>query len=71
MVFDDRFKNASSVTKNCWQNYVQYHNCIKSRGENDGACIYFKEVYTKLCPVALVSVTAHMSVSTVHVLHSG
>ena len=47
--FDNRFPN-SNQTKNCWQNYVDYHRCIKAKGEDFEPCNYFKRTYTIMCP---------------------
>ena len=51
--FDARFPNTNQ-TKNCWQNYVDYHKCIKAKGEDYEPCEYFKKVYKSMCPVAWV-----------------
>jgi cytochrome c oxidase subunit 6b len=34
--------------------YVDYHRCIKMKGEDYEPCQYFKRVYTTLCPKAWV-----------------
>ncbi|KAK2141702.1 hypothetical protein NP493_776g01048 [Ridgeia piscesae] len=47
--FDVRFPNANQ-TKNCWQNYVDYHRCHKIKGESYEPCEYFKRVYRSMCP---------------------
>lgn len=52
--FDARFPNTNQ-TKNCWQNYVDYHKCLKAKGEDYEPCQYFKRVFTSLCPHAWVS----------------
>lgn len=52
--FDARFPNTNQ-TKNCWQNYVDFHKCTKAKGEDFEPCQYFKKVYASLCPVAWVS----------------
>lgn len=51
--FDARFPNTNQ-TKNCWQNYVDYHKCIKAKGEDYEPCEYFKRVYKSMCPVEWV-----------------
>merc|ERR1711976_94284 len=51
--FDARFPNQNQ-TKNCWQNYVDYHRCQKVKGEDYEPCGYFKKVFTSLCPHAWV-----------------
>ena len=52
--FDSRFPNQNQ-TKNCWQNYVDYHRCTRIKGEDYEPCEYFKRVYKSLCPSAWVS----------------
>ena len=52
--FDARFPNTNQ-TKNCWQNYVDFHKCTKAKGEDFEPCQYFKNVYRSLCPVEWVS----------------
>ena len=52
--FDPRFPNTNQ-TKNCWQNYVDFHKCQKAKGEDYEPCTYFKKVYKSLCPTAWVS----------------
>lgn len=52
--FDARFPNANQ-TRNCWQNYVDFHKCVKAKGEDYEACQYFKRCYQSLCPVSWVS----------------
>lgn len=47
--FDARFPNQNQ-TRNCWQNYVDYHRCQKVHGEDYEACNYFKRIYKNLCP---------------------
>ncbi|XP_064617677.1 cytochrome c oxidase subunit 6B1-like [Liolophura sinensis] len=51
--FDARFPNQNQ-TRNCWQNYVDYHRCLKIKGEDYSPCNYFKSVYQSLCPNAWV-----------------
>jgi cytochrome c oxidase subunit 6b len=52
--FDARFPNTNQ-TRNCWQNYVDFHRCVKAKGEDYQPCNHFKKVYKSLCPVAWVS----------------
>jgi len=49
--FDARFPNQNQ-TKNCWQNYVDYHKCIKAKGEDYPICQHFFRAYKSLCPLA-------------------
>ncbi|RKO97472.1 hypothetical protein CXG81DRAFT_28452 [Caulochytrium protostelioides] len=51
--FDARFPNCNQ-TKNCWQNYVDYHKCIDDKGEEYKPCQQFKKVFTTLCPMKWV-----------------
>lgn len=52
--FDARFPNTNQ-TKNCWQNYVDYHMCVAAKGEDYKPCLYFKRIYKILCPMEWVS----------------
>lgn len=52
--FDPRFPNTNQ-TKNCWQNYVDYHLCLAAKGEDYEPCGYFKRVYKIICPQNWVS----------------
>merc|ERR1712227_109741 len=46
---DPRFPNTNQA-KNCWQNFVDYHRCIKIKGEDYEPCNYFRNAYGTLCP---------------------
>ncbi|KAH8159156.1 hypothetical protein CIB48_g9091 [Xylaria polymorpha] len=46
---DARFPNQNQ-TKHCWQNYVDYHKCINSKGEDFAPCRQFFLAYRSLCP---------------------
>lgn len=46
---DPRFPQVNQ-TKNCWQNYVDYHKCINKMGKDYEPCEYFKDIYRMLCP---------------------
>jgi cytochrome c oxidase subunit 6b len=50
--FDARFPNQNQ-TKNCWQNYVDYHKCMKIKGDEQ-VCLQFKKTFTSLCPIKWV-----------------
>jgi cytochrome c oxidase subunit 6b len=52
--FDPRFPNANQ-TKNCWQNYVDFHLCQAAKGPDYAPCQYFKRNYKILCPQNWVS----------------
>ncbi|PJF18582.1 hypothetical protein PSACC_01610 [Paramicrosporidium saccamoebae] len=52
--FDPRFPNANQ-TKNCWQNYVDYHMCVAAKGADFSPCDYFKRNYKIICPQNWVS----------------
>ncbi|XP_061169080.1 uncharacterized protein LOC133178365 [Saccostrea echinata] len=47
--FDARFQLCNQ-DKLCWQNYVDYHRCIKKKGEDYEPCNWFKKQYTSICP---------------------
>eukprot|EP00178_Gracilaria_changii_P005224 TRINITY_DN18531_c0_g1_i1.p2 TRINITY_DN18531_c0_g1~~TRINITY_DN18531_c0_g1_i1.p2 ORF type:complete len:106 (-),score=12.90 TRINITY_DN18531_c0_g1_i1:32-349(-) len=49
--YDPRFPNQNQ-TRNCYQNYLDYHRCQKAKGEDYQPCEWFKKVYTHLCPSA-------------------
>jgi cytochrome c oxidase subunit 6b len=51
--FDPRFPTTNQ-TRNCWQNYVDYHKCVLKKGEEYEPCAYFKRVYKALCPMSWV-----------------
>ncbi|XP_030068179.1 cytochrome c oxidase subunit 6B1 [Microcaecilia unicolor] len=54
--FDARFPNQNQ-TRNCWQNYIDFHRCNKSltaKGQDASVCIWFQRVYKSLCPIAWV-----------------
>ncbi|OQV13509.1 putative Cytochrome c oxidase subunit 6B [Hypsibius exemplaris] len=52
--FDPRFPNMNQA-KRCWVNYVDYHRCLKQKGEDYEPCQYFKKVYQAICPNAWTS----------------
>merc|ERR1712121_387735 len=47
--FDARFPNQNQ-SRNCWQNYVDFHRCQKLKGEDYANCKYFEFVYKSMCP---------------------
>lgn len=47
--WDPRFPNANQ-TKNCWQNYVDYHTCVAAKGDEFEPCKYFRRIYKIMCP---------------------
>ena len=47
--YDPRFPNTNQ-SKNCWQNYVDYHKCRRAKGEDYGPCEQFRRTYKILCP---------------------
>eukprot|EP00118_Oscarella_pearsei_P024677 m.306574 g.306574 ORF g.306574 m.306574 type:complete len:82 (+) comp41362_c0_seq1:96-341(+) len=54
--FDARFPNTNQ-TKNCWQNYVDFHRCVKAKenqGESSEVCEWFATRYKSFCPKAWV-----------------
>merc|ERR1712170_193185 len=46
--YDARFPNTNT-TKICWQNYVDYHRCLKQKGEDHEPCNFFKRSYIAYC----------------------
>ncbi len=56
--FDARFPNTNQ-TKNCYQNYLEFHRCQKHKGEDYKPCEYFKSVYQSLCPNLWVSLNLY------------
>ena len=46
--YDPRFPNTNQ-TRRCYQNYLDYHRCIKVKGEKHEPCNYFKKSYEALC----------------------
>lgn len=54
--FDSRFPNQNQ-TKNCWQNYLDFHRCEKAmtaKGGDVSVCEWYRRVYKSLCPVSWV-----------------
>ncbi|CAG2170055.1 unnamed protein product [Oppiella nova] len=51
--YDPRFPNQNQ-TRNCYQNYLDYHRCQKVKGDKYEPCQWFKWAYTELCPKAWV-----------------
>ncbi|KAL8220150.1 UNVERIFIED_CONTAM: Cytochrome c oxidase subunit 6B1 [Gekko kuhli] len=55
--FDSRFPNQNQ-TRNCWQNYLDYHRCEKAMAAKGGdpyVCQWYKRVYKSLCPISWVT----------------
>ncbi|XP_077193072.1 cytochrome c oxidase subunit 6B1 [Paroedura picta] len=55
--FDSRFPNQNQ-TRNCWQNYLDFHRCEKAmaaKGEDPYVCQWYKRVYKSLCPISWVT----------------
>ena len=51
--FDPRFPNQNQ-TKNCWQNYVDFHRCQKLKGEEYEPCQFFYRNFRTVCPNAWI-----------------
>ncbi|XP_054851302.1 cytochrome c oxidase subunit 6B1 [Eublepharis macularius] len=54
--FDPRFPNANQ-TRNCYQNYLDYHRCTKAlaaKGKDTKLCDWYRKVYKSLCPISWV-----------------
>ena len=47
--YDPRFPNTNQ-SKNCWQNYVDFHKCQRAKGPEFEPCYRFKRIYKILCP---------------------
>uniref|UniRef100_A0A060T4G6 Cytochrome c oxidase subunit n=1 Tax=Blastobotrys adeninivorans TaxID=409370 RepID=A0A060T4G6_BLAAD len=50
---DPRFPHQNQ-TKHCWQSYVDYHKCVKAKGEDFAPCQVFFQAYSSLCPTSWV-----------------
>ncbi|XP_060726588.1 cytochrome c oxidase subunit 6B1 [Tachysurus vachellii] len=54
--FDARFPNTNQ-TRNCFQNYVDFHRCNKAlsaKGQETSPCEWYQRVYKSLCPISWV-----------------
>lgn len=47
--YDPRFPNTNQ-TRNCQQNYIDYHRCLKKKNGDEEYCGWYKNAYTQLCP---------------------
>ncbi|XP_027963719.1 cytochrome c oxidase subunit 6B1-like [Eumetopias jubatus] len=55
--FDSHFPNQNQ-TRNCWQNYLDFHRCEKAmtaKGGDVSVCEWYRRVYKSLCPISWVS----------------
>ncbi|KAL3043535.1 hypothetical protein OYC64_003406 [Pagothenia borchgrevinki] len=55
--FDARFPNTNQ-TRNCYQNYLDFHRCNKALSAKDqdtAPCDWYQRVYKSLCPVSWVT----------------
>ncbi|EHH59476.1 Cytochrome c oxidase subunit VIb isoform 1 [Macaca fascicularis] len=55
--FGSRFPNQNQ-TRNCWQNYLDFHRCQKAmttKGGNVSVCEWYQRVYQSLCPTSWVT----------------
>ncbi|KAJ8287823.1 hypothetical protein COCON_G00004820 [Conger conger] len=55
--FDARFPNTNQ-TRNCFQNYLDFHRCNKAlseKGQDVAPCDWYQRVYKSLCPMSWVS----------------
>ncbi|XP_055656641.1 cytochrome c oxidase subunit 6B1 isoform X1 [Falco biarmicus] len=55
--FDSRFPNQNQ-TRNCWQNYLDFHRCQKAmaaKGADASPCQWYQRVYRSLCPTSWVT----------------
>ncbi|XP_061445399.1 cytochrome c oxidase subunit 6B1 [Rhineura floridana] len=54
--FDPRFPNTNQ-TRNCFQNYLDYHRCVKTmraKGKDIKVCEWYHKVYKSLCPISWI-----------------
>ncbi|XP_051247110.1 cytochrome c oxidase subunit 6B1-like [Dicentrarchus labrax] len=54
--FDARFPNTNQ-TRNCFQNYLDFHRCNKALSAKDqdtAPCMWYQRVYKSLCPMSWV-----------------
>ncbi|KAF1388057.1 cytochrome c oxidase subunit 6B1 [Sander lucioperca] len=54
--FDARFPNTNQ-TRNCFQNYLDFHRCNKALSAKDqdvAPCDWYQRVYKSLCPMSWV-----------------
>uniref|UniRef100_A0A8C0ALL5 Cytochrome c oxidase subunit 6B1 n=1 Tax=Bos mutus grunniens TaxID=30521 RepID=A0A8C0ALL5_BOSMU len=52
-----RFPNQNQ-TRNCWQNYLDFHRCEKAmtaKGGDVSVCEWYRRVYKSLCSTSWVS----------------
>ncbi|KAJ3800684.1 cytochrome c oxidase, subunit VIb [Lentinula aff. detonsa] len=47
--FVARFPNQNQ-TRHCFQTYIDYHKCVKAKGEDFAPCQQFLQAYRALCP---------------------
>ncbi|XP_032702475.1 cytochrome c oxidase subunit 6B1-like [Lontra canadensis] len=55
--FDSPIPNQNQ-TRNCWQNYLDFHHCEKvmtAKGGDIFVCEWYQCVYKSLCPISWVS----------------
>ncbi|XP_069461099.1 cytochrome c oxidase subunit 6B1-like [Ambystoma mexicanum] len=55
--FDARFPSVSQ-TRNCYQNYLDFHRCersLKEKGVDIYPCQWYRRVYRTLCPISWVN----------------
>lgn len=48
--YDPRFPNTNQ-TRNCQQNYWDYHRCLRAKNGDEEYCAWYKNAYKRLCPV--------------------
>ncbi|XP_058113293.1 cytochrome c oxidase subunit 6b-3-like [Magnolia sinica] len=46
---DVRFPTTNQ-TRHCFTRYIEYHKCVKAKGENVAECEKFARYYRSLCP---------------------
>ncbi|XP_068785323.1 cytochrome c oxidase subunit 6B2 isoform X2 [Struthio camelus] len=54
--FDSRFPNTNQ-TRNCFQNYLDYHRCMKTltaKHRDVTPCLWYFRVFKSICPTSWI-----------------
>lgn len=51
--FDPRYPYTNQ-TRRCYQNYLDFYRCEKTKGEGHEMCTYFEKTFRSLCPNAWI-----------------
>ncbi|KAL6069742.1 Cytochrome c oxidase subunit 6B [Balamuthia mandrillaris] len=49
--YNPHFPNTNQ-SKHCWSLYINYHRCVKLKGENDPECKHFQGAASSMCPTS-------------------